>query len=84
MMMMMVMVMVIESLGEVNRNDMVFQACECQVRRAASATLTRRAWMDVTSCAVEGDITPSRKGEVIRLYNDNDEDRSDDDFMSHA
>ena len=40
--------------------------------------------MGVISCAVEGDITPSRKGEVIRLYIDNDEDRSDDDFISHA
>ena len=34
-----------------------------QVREAVSATLTRRAWMDVTSCAVEGDITLSRKGD---------------------
>ena len=56
----------------------------CQAHGAAFATLTRKAWMGVISCAVEGDITPSRKGEVIMLYHDNDEDRSDDDFMSHA
>ena len=55
-----------------------------QAQGAAFATLTRRAWMGVISCAVEGDITPSRKGEVIMLYHDNDEDRSDDDFMSHT
>ena len=43
---------------------MVFQVCpSCQVREAESATLTQRAWMDVTSCAVEGDITLSRKGD---------------------
>merc|ERR1712181_106788 len=31
------------------------------VQGAVSATLTQRGWMDVTSCAVEGDITLSRK-----------------------
>ena len=58
---------------------MVFQVCPpCQVREAASATLTRRAWTDVTSCAVEGDITLSRKG-------DNDYgDTCGDDLMSHG
>ena len=44
-----------------------------------SATLTLRGWMDVTSCAVEGDITLSRKGD-----NDNADDDEDNDLMIHG
>ena len=60
---------------------MVFLYAQCpfQVQGAVSATLTLRGWMDVTSCAVEGDITLSRKGD-----GGTDDDDEDNDLMIHG
>ena len=47
----------------IGSDEKAFKVFKSQVQRAVSATLTQRGWMDVTSCAVEGDITLSRKGD---------------------
>ena len=47
----------------IGSDEKAFKVFKSQVQGAVSATLTQRGWMDVTSCAVEGDITLSRKGD---------------------